>query len=202
MNLKAFFASLAPKHWRELGRLWRNHHWERNEDGDVLVGCATIRGTFETWSPDGLGWVPGHNLLTTEGCNYLLSCGIAGGTQYTTFYVAPFGGNVAVSEALTAATFTATQTELTNTHYSETTRVAYVETVPANKALNNNANPATITAATTNVSIYGMGLLSTSTKSATTGVLLAAANYTPVRSLLSVADTLGIKYELSLANVT
>lgn len=202
MNLKAFFASLASRHWRELGRLWRNHRWEHDDHGDVLIGYAKIAGRFETYASDGGGWISGHNTITTEGCNYLLAVALGGGTQYTTFYIAPFGGNVAVTDALTAASFAATQTELTNTHYSETTRVAYVETVPANKAVNNTANPAAFTAATTDVYVYGMGLLSTSTKSATTGVLLAAANYSPARVLNSVADTLGIKYSLSLANST
>lgn len=199
MNLRAFFGQLAPKYWRELGRLFRNHKWERNDDGEILISRTRIGGVFESVSPDGIGVVRTPNLVTTEGCNYLLSVGIAGGTQYGTFYVAPFSGNVAVTDALTAANFATTQTEL-STQYSETTRVAFVESTPASKSTNNTANPATITAATDSVSIWGLGLLSTSTKSATTGVLLAAAKYSAARSLPTAADTLGIKYTLTLAN--
>lgn len=200
MNLNGFFTKLAPRHWSELARMFRNHKWERDDNGAILIGRVRVHGQYETTAPDGLGTVVCDNLLTTEGCNYLLSVGIAGGTQYTTFYVAPFGANVAVADTLTAANFAATQTELTNTHYSESTRVAYVESVPAAKSLNNTASPATFTAATTNVLIYGVGLLSASAKSATTGVLLSAANYTTVRTLPSVSDTLGVKYTLTLAN--
>lgn len=199
MNLKAFFEQLAPRHWRELGRLFRNHKWERNDDGEILISRTSIGGVFECAAPDGMGVVRTPNLITTEGCNYLLSSGIAGGTQYTTFYVAPFSGNVAVADTLTAANFTTTQTELT-TQYTETTRVAFVESAPASKSTNNTASPATVTAATDSVSIWGIGLLSTSTKSATSGVLLAAAKYSSARTLASSGDTLGVKYTLTMAN--
>jgi hypothetical protein len=199
MNLRAFCSALAPKYWRELARLFRNYKWERNDDGDILIGHATIGGVFECDAPDGLGVVRTNNLITTEGCNYLLSAGIAGGTQYTTFYITPFSGNVAVTDALTAANFTTTQTELT-TQYTETTRVTFVESTPASKSTNNTASPATVTAAADSVSIWGLGLMSTSTKSATTGVLLAAAKYSTVRTLATSADTLGIKYTLTMAN--
>lgn len=199
MNFIAFCNALSPKYWRELARMFRNHKWERNDDGEILISHAAIGGVFECEAQDGLGVVRTNNLITTEGCNYLLSAGIAGGTAYTVFYVAPFSGNVAVADTLTAANFATTQTELSTT-YSETTRVAFVESAPANKSTNNTANPATITAATDNVSIWGLGLLSTNVKSATTGVLLAAAKYTSVRTLPTAADTLGIKYTLTLAN--
>lgn len=199
MKFKSFFNQLAPKYWNELARLFRNHKWERNDDGEILISHTRIGGVFECDAPDGLGVIRTHNLITTEGCNYLLSCGIAGGTQYTTFYVAPFSGNVAVADTLTAANFATTQTEL-STQYTETTRIAFVEATPASKSTNNTASPATVTAATGSVSIWGLGLLSTSTKSATTGVLLAAAKYSTVRTLPTAADTLGIKYTLTLAN--
>lgn len=200
MNFKSFFSALATRHWKELGRFWRNNKWERTDDGGILVGFARISGVYECEAPDGFGIQTSNNLLTTEGCNYLLSVGVAGGTQYSTFYIAPFGGNVAVADTLSAANFATTQTELTNSHYSETTRVAFVESIPTAKSTNNTASPATITAATTSVNVYGLGLLSTSTKSATTGILLSAVNYSPVRSLAAVGDTLGIKYTLTLSN--
>lgn len=199
MNLTSFFSQLKSRDWRNLGRLFRNHRWERDDDGDILIGHARIGGVFECEAPDGLGAIRTRNLLTTEGCNYLLSVGIANGTQYSTFYVAPFSGNVAVADTLTAANFASTQTELT-TQYSESTRVAFVESTPASKSTNNTASPATVTAATDSVSIWGLGLLSLSTKGGTTGVLLAAAKYASVRTLPTTGDTLGIKYTLTLAN--
>lgn len=200
MNLTSFFSQLKSRDWRNLGRLFRNHRWERDDDGDILIGHARIGGVFECEAPDGLGAIRTRNLLTTEGCNYLLSVGIANGTQYSTFYVAPFSGNVAVADTLTAANFASTQTELT-TQYSESTRVAFVESTPASKSTNNTASPAVVTAATDSVSIWGAGLLSSSTKGGTTGVLLSAAKYASVRTLALTGDTLGIKYTLTLANI-
>ena len=201
ISLKSFFAALAPRDWRELGRFFRNHRWEQADDGAVLIGHARIQGLYETLAPDGLGWQQTPNLMTVEGINYLLSVGICGGsgTAASKFYIAPFSGNVAVVNTLTATNFTATQSEI-SAGYSETTRVEFIESAPAGGSINNTANPATITSATDNLTIWGLGLLSVSTKSATTGVLLSAAKYTTSRTLPTTSDTLGIKYTLTLAN--
>lgn len=193
------FSTLSSRYLRDFRRLFANHKWDVDDDGGVLIGSARIGGVFEHEAPDGLGVLTDHNLITTEGGNYLLSVGLAGGTQYGTFYVAPFSGAVAVTTALTAANFASTQTEIT-TGYSESTRVAYVESAPSGMSTNNTASPATVTAAIDNLIIRGVGLLSTSTKGATTGVLLAAANYSTARTLPTTNDTLGIKYTLTLSN--
>ena len=198
-SIQSLIQQLHPRNWRELGRRFRNHQWDRNDDGEIIISHARIGGLFECEAADGLGVVQTRNLITTEGCNYLLSAGVANGTQHTTFYVAPFSGNVAVADTLTAANFASTQTELT-TQYSESTRVAFVESTPASKSTNNTANPATITAAVDSVTIWGLGLLSLSTKGGTTGVCLAAAKYSTARTLALTGDTLGIKYTLTLAN--
>lgn len=199
MNLSTFAASLQPKHWKNLARLFRNHAWERNDDGEILIGHACISGTYETYAPDGLGSIVTKNLLTTEGCNHLLSVGVAGGSQTATWYVAPFSGNISVVDTITAATFASATTELT-TQYSESTRVAFTESVPAAKSTNNTASPAVFTSAVDSVSIWGIGLLSISTKASTSGVLLSVAKYTTVRTLPTTADQLSVKYTLTLAN--
>lgn len=190
---------VSSKCFSDWARLYRNRRWERNDDGDILVASVKLRGIYETWAPDGLGVVETPNLLTTEGCNYLLSAGIANGTRYTEFYVAPFSGNVTIADTWTAATFSSSGTELT-TQYSEATRPAYTESVPSNKSTNNTSNPAVITAAVDNVTVWGVGILSSSTKGGTTGVLLSVAKYSAARTLPSTSDTLGIKYTLTLAN--
>lgn len=190
----------STKHLKELSRFFRNHKWEQDEEGSLFIAHAKISGTYETWAPDGLGWVKTPNLLTTEGCNYLLSAGIANGTRYTTFYVAPFSGNVTIADTWTAANFASNGTELT-TQYSETTRPEYIESVPSSKSLNNTSNPAVITAAVDSVTVWGAGVLSSSTKGGTSGVLLSVVKYTAARTLPSTSDTLGIKYTLTLANV-
>lgn len=191
--------ALLPKHWRELYRLYRNHKWDINDDGDLLIGHAKFSGRYETHAPDGLGCVQTSNLLTTEGCNLLLSVCLAGGSQVGTWYLAPFSGNVTVADTLTAATFASGTTELT-TQYTEASRVAYQESVPASKSTSNTANPAVFTSAVDDVNIWGIGLLSTSTKGSTSGTLLSVAKYSTVRNLPVAGDTLGVKYTLSLAN--
>lgn len=194
-----FFSSLAPRHWRDLYRHFRNFKYDYDDNNDLLISHARIRGVYECDAPDGLGRVQTSNLLTTEGMNHLLSVGVAGGSQVGTWYIAPFSGNVSILDTLTAATFAATTTELT-TQYSEATRVAFVESVPAAKSTNNTANPAVFTTASDNVSIWGIGLLSVSTKGATSGTLLSAAKYSTVRSLPTTGDQLSVKYTLTLAN--
>lgn len=192
-------SQLLPKHWKELYRLYRNHKWETDDDGNLLISHAKIGGVYETFAPDGLGCVQTSNLIVTEGANYLLSCGVGSGTQNTKFYIAPFAGNITVADTLTSATFSATTTELT-TQYSESTRVEFVESAPASKSTNNIANPAVFTSAVDNVNIWGVGLLSSSTKGATSGVLLSAAKYSTVRNLPTTGDSLAVKYTLTLAN--
>jgi predicted hotdog family 3-hydroxylacyl-ACP dehydratase len=85
--------------------------------------------------------------------------------------------------------------------YSELTRQAFVESVPANKSTNNTASPAVITSSADTQTIYGACLVSNSTKNnIASGVLLSAAKYSVARSLPTTGDALGIKYSLSLGN--
>lgn len=190
---------IHPKHWRELSRFFRNHKWERDDNGDLLISHARIHGEYETFAPDGLGVVRTCNLLTTEGINHMLSVAVAGGSQYTTWYIAPFSGTDTPLDTWTASSFATAATEL-STAYSEATRVAFNESAPSSKSTNNTANPAVFTAASDSVTIWGVGLLSHSTKRSTSGVLLSAAKYSVARSLPTTGDTLGVKYTLSLGN--
>lgn len=201
MDINALVSVLPPRHWREINRLFNNHQWEQNDEGDILIGSLRIGGVFESEAPDGLGVVATHNIVPTEGLNYYINAGIYGGTRYTQFYVAPFSGNVAVTLALTAANFAATQTEIT-AGYSEATRPEFVGSAPVNGVSDNSANPAVITAAVDNLIIWGLGVLSVPAKGATTGVLVAANKYPAARTLVTTGDDLGIKYKLTIVNQT
>lgn len=192
-------SALKPNHWRDLYRDFRNYHYEYDDDNNLLISTVKLAGSYETLAPDGLGAIKTSNLITTEGANHLLSVGVAGGSQVGTWYVGIFSGNVSVTDALTAATFASATTELT-TQYSESTRVAYVEAAPAAKSVNNTSNPSVFTAAATNVNIWGVGLLSSSTKGGTTGTLLSVSKYPSVRTLPSIGDTIAIRYVLTLSN--
>ena len=136
------------------------------------------------------------NLFTTEGRTHLLSVGVCGGTQYSPWYVSPFEANYTPVAGLTAATYTAAATECTA--YDEAARVTYVEGTPAAGAVDNAASRAEFTFNATKT-IYGAALLSTSTKSATSGVCLCAARFSTARSVID-DDVLEIKYSLSITS--
>lgn len=192
---------VSSRHWHEFARLFRSHKWERDENGGIrLSGAGVImRGDYRVWAPDGLGWTAGHNLWTTEGFNHLLSVALAGGSQVPTWYVAPTGANVAVVNTLTAATFASAQTELT-AQYSQATRVAYAESAPSGGSTSNSASPATITAASNGVNVWGFGILSVPTKGSTSGTLLCATTYSAVRTLPLTGDSHAITHTLTLQN--
>mgnify|MGYP007071919878 CR=1 FL=1 len=62
--IESLVNTLLPKHWRELYRLYRNHKWDINDEGDLLISHARISGRYETYAPDGLGCLQTSNLLT------------------------------------------------------------------------------------------------------------------------------------------
>lgn len=115
-----------------------------------------------------------HNLMPTEGLNYMLSAGIAGGAQATSWYVGLFEANYTPVAGDTAATFPASATETTT--YAESTRVAFVPGAVSGGALTNSASRAEFTS-NANKTVYGAFLVSASGKSATSGVLLSAAKF-------------------------
>lgn len=136
------------------------------------------------------------NIVPTEGLNYLLSAGVAGGSQVSPWYVALFEGNYTPVAGLTAATFTAAATECTA--YDEAARVAYVEGTPSGGVVDNSASRAVFTMNATKT-IYGGALLSVSTKSSTSGTLLAAARFSSSRAVVD-DDELSVRYSLTLTS--
>lgn len=138
------------------------------------------------------------NIIPTEGLNHILSVVVAGGTQVTTWYVAPFEGNYTPVLGLTAATFTAAATECTA--YDESTRVAYVEATPSGGVISNSASKAVFTM-NASKTLYGGALLSASAKSSTSGTCLAAARFSSSRAVVD-DDEVAIKYTLTLANAS
>ncbi len=90
---------------------------------------------------------------------------------------------------------TATTTEFTN--YTESNRPEFVDGTVASGSVSNSASRAEITAGTGGGTVWGGGLLSVATKSATTGTLLAAAKFSSSR-VLSETDVLAFQYTLTL----
>jgi hypothetical protein len=183
------------KYTRELRRALANFRFEITENGDFYFGGSqALVGGSVVHTLNGADRRVDHNTWTIEGLNYLLTTGLKNGSPYAAMYLAPFSGNVTPASTLTAATFTSTLTEATA--YSESTRQAWTGGSVASGSVDNTASMAQITA-NASVNIWGAGMLSNSTKSATTGVCIAATKFSSVRAL-SDTDVLAFGYTMSI----
>jgi hypothetical protein len=182
-------------HRAEALRRLRLNQYEVTDRGEVLMPAMgiTMAGHWETQQGDE-PWQIDHNIVVNQGLLHILEVALNQGSAHSAFYIAPFSGAVTPAASLTAATFTATTTEFTN--YDEATRVAWVSAAPAANAIGNTASPAVFTIASGGGTIRGAGLMSTSTKSATTGVLIAAARFGADKTMAE-DEELRVKYILT-----
>ncbi len=185
------------RHAAEFKRYLANSQYEETDGGILFPKASAVAVGQIVTTVNGGDERLDYNLFTTEGLNYLLDAGVHDGVKVSTFYVAPFSGNVTVLSTWTAANFTANSTEFTN--YDEATRVEYVETAPASGSVNNTSNKADFTISAGGGTMWGAGLLSNSTKSGTTGTLLSAAKFTAARTLLET-DVISFGYTLTLTS--
>lgn len=137
------------------------------------------------------------NIVVNEGLDNLLSVYFNAGTQITTWYIGVFEANYTPVATVTAATITSASTECIA--YDETTRQAYVEAAPASQSITNSANKATFTFNATKT-IYGAFLVSASAKSATSGVLFSAAQFSSPKSVVD-NDQLLLTYTFTASSV-
>jgi hypothetical protein len=112
------------------------------------------------------------------------------------WYIGIFEANYTPLATDTAANIAANATE--STAYDESTRVQWVEAAPSGQQITNSASKAQFTMNATKT-IYGAFMVSASTKSGTSGTLLAASKFAASRSVVS-ADQLLITYTLSAAD--
>lgn len=188
------FDSNLLRHGREFLRAFNQHKFEITPEGVYFPEQHGLVGGSLIHTLNGADRCVDHNTFTIEGLNYLLNVGLKGATQASAFYLAPFSGNVTPATSLTAATFTATQTEITD--YTSSTRVEYVEGTVASGSVSNSASRAEVTA-NASITVWGAGLLSISTKSSTSGTLLAAAKFASSRAMVDT-DVLAFEYSLTL----
>ena len=168
------------KHAREFSRYIRDFKFEETDRGILFPEAKlTIAGQYE----DYMGIT--KNLIPTQGLNHILDVAIADDTKLNTFYLALYSGNYTPIAGLTAASFTADSTEITSgaEGYSQATRVAWVPANPSAGVIDNYASKAAFTIVTAStLSINGAGLISASTKGATTGVIISAAKFATTRT--------------------
>lgn len=185
------------RHRAEYLRAIRGNKYEMTDTGIYFPAQKNfIGGVFNTEHRRGgdlIGNDLSPNLLPTAGLNHLLSVLVAGGSQVGTWYMSIFEGNYTPVAGVTAATYPAAATE--STAYDESTRVAYVDGTIASGSVSNSASRAEFTINATKT-IYGAALHSLSTKSATTGELLAVARFSASRAVVD-DDVLAVAYTLS-----
>jgi hypothetical protein len=180
---------------RDLRRLFNSNRYEIAPNGFYFPAVrAGAYGVMELQINDGP--VEAHpNTFTTEGFNHMLATEFNDGAKVSTWYVSLWSLNATPAITWTAANFNANATEFTN--YDEATRVAYVEAAPASGSVTNSASKATFTIATGGGSVWGGALHSVATKSASTGVLAAAAKFSALKTLVAT-DQINLGYTLTL----
>jgi len=138
-----------------------------------------------------------RNLVVNEGLNSLLSIMFNGGSQITTWYLGVFEGNYTPLATVTAATITSASTECTA--YDSATRPEYTEAAPSSQSITNSASRASFVFNATKT-VYGAFLVSTSTKSGTTGTLFSAARFGTAKAVVT-DDELLLTYTFTASSV-
>lgn len=153
--------------------------------------CQIVRDgqVIEDWTED--------NIVVNEGLNSMLNVMFNGAAQIATWYVGVFEGNYTPVATVTAATIASSATE--STAYASSTRPEYVEATSTAQSTTNSASRASFVFNATKT-IYGAFLVSTNTKSGTTGTLFSAARFGTSRSVVS-GDELLVTYTVTASAV-
>lgn len=190
------------KHSREFATALRNHQYEVSDEGILFPKQGAIARGVYTHNVNGMDEREDGNLVVTEGLNHILDVVLHGTSAVATWYFGLYSANVSPVSTWTAANFTANATEITSgtEGYSESTRQAFVEGAAAAGSINNTASKASFTIATaTSITVWGAGLLSSSTKGGTSGTLISAAKFSAARTLYNT-DIFNLGYTLSLSS--
>ena len=157
-----------------------------------------VKGRWEVWchNPDGsLAWKDSFpNGLTNVGLNDILDVYFAAGTQKTNWYIFPID-NSGFSALAAGDTMSSHSGWTESTAYSESTRPAWAPGAAASLSMTNS----TLRALTINASatLYGLGLVSNSTKGGTTGTLAATGAFTAPQVMVS-GQVLSAQYTITL----
>lgn len=133
------------------------------------------------------------NLIVFEGIDYVLATAFKGTGQTSAYFIAPYAGAVDPSQALTHATWVAALTEFVN--YTEGARQSWATDAEAAQTVHNATTPAVFTLNTGGGTVNGAALVSSSAKSAVTGLLIAASRFGAARVMLA-GDKLSLEYDI------
>jgi hypothetical protein len=154
--------------------------------------------TIECIDKDGnVKWTEeAHNIIPTEAQNYFITAAITGGTRYTAWYIGIYENNYAPVVGDTMATFAASAGEITA--YSEVARPSFTPGSVSGGLITNYDDPAEFTF-TSDKTVRGGFIVSSSTKGGTTGLLLSPALFASARSVLT-GEGLRVKAGMQLAS--
>lgn len=185
---------------KELDRAIANSRYERTETGILFPGSNLHLGGVFSLAVNGELHEEFHNLVVDQFLDSALEQLFGGTAKIGTYYLAPYAGAVDPQASWTAANFTSNSTEFTA--YDEAARQAWTVGAASSGSIGNSASRAsfTVSAAPSQTTIWGAGLLSASAKSSTAGVLVAAARAGSARSGLVEGDVVTIGYTISLAD--
>lgn len=189
------------KHAREFMGHIHKENYEVTDGGILFPTAGALAFGEYVHTSNGEDERVDHNIITTEGLNHLLMVGLSSTAKLNNFYLGLFSGAYTPVAALTAATFSATATEITaaSPGYSQTTRPAWTPAAAAAGAIDNTASRAAYTIVGT-VTIRGAGLLSSNVKGGATGVLISAARFSADRIQYD-GDTFELGYRVRLQAV-
>lgn len=163
----------------------------------VLAGhyIEGIRGRPETFRRH-------QNLVVNEGINLILNVALGATAKPSAFYLAPFGGSATPAANWTAANFASSASEITSLTegYTESTRPQCAFGTAASQLINNYASKAQFTIATASqLTVKGLGLLTTNTRGGTSGALISAVKFA-VDRILNNTDVWEAGYQVSLSD--
>lgn len=182
----------------DIKRQLRMGRFDRTDEGIyVPESKMLINGVFK-FNKRGEPEEVSENLVVDEALDYIVGVAIGAASVISSWYIAPFSGDVTVLGTWTAANFTANATEFTN--YVSATRPAWSNGAVASGGADSFAAKAEIASTQDTQTVRGAALISASAKSNTSGTLMAASRF-PSDKNLDTAEILDIGYGLQLTAV-
>lgn len=137
-----------------------------------------------------------HNIIPTEGIDYILGASLKGVSQVSSWFIALFEGNYTPVAGITAATFPAGATECTA--YTEANRVPWVGGSVSGGSVSNSASKAAFSMNATKT-VYGIAQTSLAAKGGTTGVLVSVARFAAAKAVVA-DDILNVTSTITLTS--
>jgi hypothetical protein len=173
--------------------------FEETEDGLFVPRERMMIQGIVTFNKRGEPEEYTHNLIVTQGLNYLVGAATGAVAAIGTWYVAVFSGDVTVQATWTAANFAANSTEFTQ--YAAANRPTWQPGAVASGARDSFSTKAEFESTTDGAILRGAALISSSTKAGTSGTLLGAVRF-PSDKPLDTGEALDVGYGLQLTAVT